>query len=188
MNHKIYQLVDPIHQITFYVGQSSQTLDVRLKGHLLEKNLTIKSCWVRELYRVYKTSPVISEVEDIETNHEWIDEKTHQKRSLADVREAFWILRLISNGHPLMNESFPLCRDWGVSRDCAKRAARKSILAYCISIGDMFSAKLAIRRWSGKGEENLFREYFDKKDAWLAVQEGWTELHAESIVKNRASS
>lgn len=46
---KIYGLVDPTTNELRYVGQTIQKLNRRLTGHILDKNINHKTCWIKGL-------------------------------------------------------------------------------------------------------------------------------------------
>lgn len=75
---KIYVLIDPRTQKICYVGQTTSSLEERLKGHVYQSqngNVTKCLCWIKSL-RKNKFMPIIKLIEDNaiwnESEIEWI--------------------------------------------------------------------------------------------------------------------
>ena len=89
--YRIYALVDPSTHVAYYVGQTANTLFLRWRDHLRKPGNTKKGKWVREL-RADEREPQIVLLEEFSGY-----------RPQAYERESYWIKRLRSEGHPLLN-------------------------------------------------------------------------------------
>ncbi len=91
MNYIIYCLKDPFTLQVVYVGQTSQTIENRLSGHMAEQRASKKKDWIDSL-KANKKTPLISIIENTDS-------------SSASEREKFWINYYYSIGAKLLNEN-----------------------------------------------------------------------------------
>ncbi|MGQ7312309.1 GIY-YIG nuclease family protein [Microbacterium arabinogalactanolyticum] len=88
----MYALIDPRSRQARYVGQTANTLYLRLQDHLRRsQDRTGKARWLRELLAAGE-EPQIVLLEEFTGN-----------RQPAYAAESQWVQRLRSEGHPLLN-------------------------------------------------------------------------------------
>lgn len=88
---RIYALVDPLTGDPHYIGQTGATLADRRAEHVRKPGNTKKGAWVREFLAAYREPRIVL-----------IEEFTGYRRQAYE-RETFWIHRLRSEGHSLLN-------------------------------------------------------------------------------------
>lgn len=88
-NVHIYVLKDPETGEVRYVGKTKQTLRIRLRGHLSDKRINHRSCWIKSL----KTRNLIPIMESIEL----VSDEAWQER------EKYWIQHYKELGAKLVN-------------------------------------------------------------------------------------
>lgn len=89
--YRIYALIDPTTKVAYYVGQTANLLGFRLRDHVRKHSNTRKGMWVRTLLDAGQEPQIV------------LLEEFSGYRSQAYERESFWIKRLRSEGHPLLN-------------------------------------------------------------------------------------
>ena len=89
--YRIYALIDTITGVVHYVGQTAGTLGHRRMDHVRKRGDTRKGEWIRSLLEV-----------GLEPEIDLLEEFVGY-RSRAYQRETYWIRRLRSEGHPLLN-------------------------------------------------------------------------------------
>jgi len=90
--YTIYKLIDPTDNQIRYVGLTSQNIKTRLVSHCHDKKgKSHKINWIQKLIKLGLTPIVLPIEEDILTLEE------------ADMKEVFWINKLISDGYNLTN-------------------------------------------------------------------------------------
>lgn len=89
--YQTYSLVDRSTNVAYYVGQTADTLFRRWRDHLRKPGATKKGEWVRAL-RADEREPQIVLLEEFSGY-----------RPQAYERESYWIKRLRSEGHALLN-------------------------------------------------------------------------------------
>ena len=122
---KIYALIDPITKQIRYIGQTRQSLEVRLGQHWRdrhqgkEKNQH-KANWINKLYSDYQLKPSILLIEDLGKSDE-IDDL------LINSRERYWIEYYYNKNCELTNTSGKMY--FRITSD-VKNTNQKKIYAY----------------------------------------------------------
>lgn len=89
--YRIYALIDPNTDAVYYVGQTAAALGYRRLDHVRRPGNTKKGEWVRALLDAGREPQIV------------LLEEFIGYRRRAYERETYWIKRLRSEGHPLLN-------------------------------------------------------------------------------------
>lgn len=89
--YRIYALIDPDTRFAHYVGQTANTLHLRLLEHTKKPGSTRKGEWVRSLTASGRAPQIVLLEEIVGT------------RGRAYERERYWIDRLRNEGNPILN-------------------------------------------------------------------------------------
>lgn len=89
--YRIYALIDPVTNRAHYVGQTANTLGFRRMDHVKKPGNTVKGDWIRALHEDEREPQIV------------LLEEFIGYRQRAYERETYWIKRLLSEGHPLLN-------------------------------------------------------------------------------------
>ena len=132
MKVNIYRLVNPIDNSIVYVGQTTEPISERIKGHYWKLNEVKRGerNWTKLFHYLNNLLPIKVSIEIIKT----ID--TTDKFNEGNFLENYYIKKYLKEGHPLLNET-----DGGIGNNTSKYKSNEEKTTIGLKISNKLKGK-----------------------------------------------